>query len=226
MSTTTLRKRTRALPVNGDRAPTQVTITAPNFQHAVFRIIGTAPLVVCRFSSDAKASISATHSEGTTASSKKKRKKIEPVEQFKAARYYHESGWEGFQASAIRNAMISACRIVEFKMTIAKLCVFCEPDGYDMHEPQIPLVRIIGKPTLQTDHVRNKNSGQFSVSTRAAYHNWQADVRLKWDGDRFTLADVANLLSRVGQQVGIGCGRPDSKESAGMGWGLFTVAAQ
>jgi len=28
---------------------------------------------------------------------------------------------------------------------------------------------------------------------------------------------------RVGQQVGICEGRPDSKNSAGMGWGLFTL---
>jgi len=31
------------------------------------------------------------------------------------------------------------------------------------------------------------------------------------------------LLARVGMQVGIGEGRPDSKNSAGMGWGLFEV---
>lgn len=214
------------LPANGEQAPLSrsVTITAPNFERATFRINGTSPLVICRFSEEAKNAIAATQGEGTTATSKRKRKKVDPEAQFKAARYYHKDGWEGFQASAIRNAMISACRIVEFKMTIAKLCIFTEPDGYDKIQPQIPLVRINGKPVLQTDHVRNKNSGQFSVATRACYHNWSADVTLKWDADRFTLRDVANLLARVGEQVGIGCGRPDSKESAGMGWGLFKVA--
>lgn len=35
--------------------------------------------------------------------------------------------------------------------------------------------------------------------------------------------DVANLMNRVGAQVGIGEGRPDSKNSAGMGWGLFSI---
>jgi hypothetical protein len=30
-------------------------------------------------------------------------------------------------------------------------------------------------------------------------------------------------MARVGLQVGIGEGRPDSKNSAGMGWGLFTI---
>jgi ribosomal protein S17 len=41
--------------------------------------------------------------------------------------------------------------------------------------------------------------------------------------DQFKVQDVANLLSRVGEQVGICEGRPDSKNSAGMGWGTFQV---
>jgi hypothetical protein len=202
-----------------------VMITAPNFQRATFRINGTSPLVICRFGEKPKQDIADAQAEGTTATSKRKRKKVDPQEQFKNARYYSSKGWEGFQASAVRNAMISACRIVEFKMTIAKMCIFCEADGNDKFEPQIPLVKIIGKPVLQTDHVRNRNSGQFSVCTRAAYHDWAADVTIKFDADRFTLKDIANLLARAGQQVGFGCGRPDSKDSAGMGWGLFNVAA-
>jgi hypothetical protein len=35
---------------------------------------------------------------------------------------------------------------------------------------------------------------------------------------------VTNLMQRVGLQVGIGEGRPDSRESAGLGWGTFAIA--
>jgi hypothetical protein len=52
---------------------------------------------------------------------------------------------------------------------------------------------------------------------------WEAKVRIRFDGDQFTLTDVTNLLMRVGLQVGIGEGRPDSKMSTGMGWGMFEV---
>jgi hypothetical protein len=41
--------------------------------------------------------------------------------------------------------------------------------------------------------------------------------------DQFKMADVLNLVSRCGMQVGIGAGRPDSKASAGCGFGLFNV---
>jgi hypothetical protein len=46
---------------------------------------------------------------------------------------------------------------------------------------------------------------------------------VSFDADQFALGDIGNLLVRVGMQVGIGEGRPDSKKSAGMGWGLFEV---
>lgn len=42
----------------------------------------------------------------------------------------------------------------------------------------------------------------------------------------FSHNDIVNLMMRVGQQVGIGEGRPDSKNSAGMGWGLFDIQGE
>ena len=66
-------------------------------------------------------------------------------------------------------------------------------------------------------------TGQPYVTVRAAYHDWKAKLKIRFDADQFSLEDVTNLLSRVGQQVGIGEGRPDSKHSAGMGWGLFII---
>ena len=41
--------------------------------------------------------------------------------------------------------------------------------------------------------------------------------------DQFTDEDVINLLTRAGQQVGVGEGRPYSKSSNGLGYGLFTI---
>ena len=68
-------------------------------------------------------------------------------------------------------------------------------------------------------------TGQPYVCVRAAYHDWKARVRIRWDSDQFTLTDVTNLLMRVGMQVGLCEGRPDSPNSAGMDWGLFQIEA-
>lgn len=199
-----------------------VTIRPPNFGTATFKIEGIAPLVIHRFSAKTKNQMKEKMETGKAASSKKNREAKSTDDIFQEARYISKDGWDGFHAGAIRNALISACRLVGFKMTLAKMSVFVEPDGWDKAEPQIPLIRIYGKAAKQEDMARVE-TGQPYVTVRAAYHDWSAQIKIRWDNDQFTLADVSSLLARVGLQVGIGEGRPDSKNSAGMGWGLFTI---
>ena len=199
-----------------------VTIKPPNFGNAIFHIRGCAPLVIHRFSAKTKQQMKDKMETGKAASSKKNREPKSTDALFEEARYRSKDGWDGLHAGAIRSAMISACRLVGFKMTLAKLSIFVEADGWDDQEPQIPLIRIHGDAVKQEDMARVE-TGQPYVTVRAAFHDWSADVRLRWDADQFTLQDVTSLLCRAGMQVGVGEGRPDSKNSAGMGWGLFTV---
>lgn len=200
-----------------------VTIKPPNMQRATFEIIGTAPLVVHRFSAKTKLQMKTKMEIGSAAGNRKNREPKDTDETYQEARYISKAGWDGFNAAGMRNALISACRVASFKMTIAKLSIFVEADGYDAKEPQIPLVRILAEPQKQEDMARVE-TGQPYVTVRAAYHDWRANVTIRWDGDQFTISDVTNLISRVGEQVGLCEGRPDSKNSAGMGWGLFRVA--
>ena len=213
---------------NGEGQPARqevrCTIAPPNFKDAEFTLFGTAPLVIHRFSAKTKNEMKTKMETGKAASSKKNREAKSTDSLFEDARYRSPEGWDGFHAGALRCAMISACRLVGFKMTLAKLSVFIEPDGCDAIEPQIQLVRIYAEPVKQEDMARVE-TGQPYVTVRAAYHNWRAIVRIRWDADQFTIQDISNLLSRVGMQVGIGEGRPDSKNSAGMGWGLFKIGA-
>ena len=200
-----------------------VSIKAPNLQVATFEIVGTAPLVIHRFSAKTKQQMLAKMEAGKAAASKKNREAKDSDETFNDARYVSRDGWDGFHAGAVRIAMIDACRLVNFKMTLAKMSVFVLQDGWDAKEPQIPLVRIYGDAVRQDDMARVE-TGQPYVTIRAAYHDWKAKLKIRWDADQFTLDDITNLLSRVGTQVGIGEGRPFSKNSAGMGWGTFMLA--
>lgn len=213
-----------ATPKNTSSTPSEqtVTIKPPNFGIVEFLARGQAPLVIHRFSAKTKAQMKLKMETGKAAGNKKNREAKATDDLYEEARYRSAEGWDGFNASSIRAAMISACRLVGFKMTLAKLSVFVEKDGVDRDEPQIPLIRIYGDPVKQEDMARVE-TGQPYVTVRAAYHDWSAKIRIRYDADQFTLADVSNLMARVGLQVGIGEGRPDSKNSAGMGWGLFTI---
>ncbi len=201
----------------------EVTIKAPDFQIAEFEIKGIVPLVIHRFSEKTKNEMKLKMETGKAASSRRNREPKSTDVTFMESRYISKNGWDGFHAGAIRSAMISACRLVGFKMTLAKLSIFIIQDGWDAKSPQIPIVRIYGKAIKQEDIARVE-TGQPYVTVRAAFHDWKAKIKIRWDADQFTIDDVFNLLTRVGMQVGICEGRPDSKKSCGMGWGLFDVS--
>jgi len=203
-----------------------LTITPPKFQTAEFRIIGVAPYVQNKFSAKARHMMRASQEAGSTG---KKGKKKEPKNfqaAYEAAMHKSGDGWWGIPAPAFRNGCISACRMCGFQMTKAKLSVFCEADGFDADDGT-PLVRITkGKPEYSEMAVRNE-TGVADIRPRPMWREgWEAVVRMRFDADQFTLDDMASLMMRAGMQVGIGEGRPDSRKSAGMGWGVFKIAEE
>ena len=69
-------------------------------------------------------------------------------------------------------------------------------------------------------------NGTAMVVIRPLWREWGAMVRVRYDADQFSAEDVINLMNRAGQQIGVGEGRPFSKNSAGLGWGTFVVDAE
>lgn len=200
----------------------QVSIKPPNLQTITVRIEGKTPLLQHRFSK--KGEIMLKQAAGSAGKAKKSREARDFEQDFRDAQHISTDGWNGIPAPALRAAMISACRVAGYQMTKAKLSVFVEQDGTCAVDGT-PLVRLIaGAPEMVTHHVRNE-TGVVDIRSRPLWREWAADVRLTFDADQFTMTDVMNLLARAGLQVGIGEGRPDSKKSAGMGYGLFTIQA-
>ncbi|HOM18658.1 MAG TPA: hypothetical protein PK777_12065 [Thermoguttaceae bacterium] len=201
----------------------EVKIPAPKMQAATFLLRGIAPYVQNKFSAKAKEQIKRTQEAGPTAKSRRQREPKDFLECYEQAIHRAKEGWYGIPANGIRAAMISACRTVGYAMTRAKLGFFVMADGYDADDGT-PLVKITkGEPHYSETPVRNE-SGVIDIRARPVWDpGWEAEVKIRFDSDLFTLDDIANLLLRAGQQVGIGEGRPDSKNSCGMGWGLFEI---
>jgi hypothetical protein len=208
--------------LNGMVADQAVRVTAPNFRTAEFKVVGTAPYVQLAFGEKARNILRANHAAGSTAKKGKKREAKDFDGLFIAAQHISQEGWSGIPASAFRHAMVEACTLVDFHKTKAKKAVFIEPQGFDKSEGQ-PLVRIHGTPKHVEHTVRNAN-GQPDIRVRAMFDaGWSATLRVTFDADLFTLTDISNLLMRVGMQVGVGEGRPSSKNGIGMGWGTFSI---
>lgn len=202
---------------------THIVISAPNLRVATFAITGTAPYVGNKFSQKAKQTMRDQQTLGSQ--SKKGKGNREPKnfdECYEQAKHYSEQGWCGIPAPAFRAAMIDACRLVGFKMTFAKLSVFILGDGIDRDEGT-PLVRIYGEPEKNEMAVRNA-TGVADIRARPMWRKWSAKLKVQFDMDQFSESDITNLLLRAGNQVGIGAGRPNSRDSFGQGWGTFTIS--
>jgi len=200
-----------------------VRIRPPNLRTVKFEVKGTTPLLQAAFSEKATQAIRSKHEAGSTAKGKKVREARDFHADAEAAAHRSTEGWYGIPAAAFRKAMISACRLVDFKMTLAKLSIFTLQDGFDKVSGQ-PLVKLkVGKPEETVMAVRNA-TGVVDLRARPMWREWGVSLRIRFDADQFTLEDITNLLARVGEQVGIGEGRHDSKDSAGMGYGCFEIA--
>jgi hypothetical protein len=198
-----------------------VTIKPPKMETIRLKLRGEL-LCINKFSRKAAEQMAADQAAGGSSKSKKRRDPKDFKALYEAAKHVSNEGWCGIHAAAFRNASVSACRIVGYKMTLAKLALFIVADGYDKDDGS-PLVRITkGEPEMNLAMVRNQ-TGVPDIRPRPLWRNWEATLTVRYDADLFSKDDVVNLIQRVGMQVGVGEGRPDSKNSAGIGYGLFEV---
>lgn len=215
----------RITPEQVDQATAEdlrITVKPLRQRQASFRLVGTSPLMVLRFSVKRKRKMMDTHEAGSQARSKKIREARNFEADFEESKYKLPDGSCGLNAAGLRRGLIEVCRLAGFKMIMAKMSVFVEADGYD-DDDNTPLIRIQGTPEMSVMPVRNA-SGVIDLRSRPVWREWKIDpVRIRWDLDQFSATDIFHLLQRVGAQNGLGEGRPNGKESAGMGFGLFDV---
>ena len=208
----------------GNKTDGIAVVHPANIRRATFKIKGTAPYVQNKFSEKAKAKMMADMS--TPKAAKKAKSERDPRDyerDFQQAQHISTAGWHGIPCPAFRAAMIDACRTVGLVMTKAKMSVFVIPDGFDKDEGT-PLVKIESpKPPERTESLVRNDNGSADIHIRPMWREWSANVTVDFDADMITAESVVNLLDRAGRQVGVGEGRPFSKNSVGQGWGTFTV---
>jgi len=201
----------------------RVAVSAPKMLTAIIPIVGTTHYCQNAFSQKQMDAMKKKQEQGSQSEKNKKKEPKDFEACYEGAKHRSEEGWLGIPATAFRSALVSACRLVGFKMTHAKLGLYVCADGYDKHD-LTPLIRITEGEPERRDHAVRNESGVADIRPRPFWApGWKAVVRLEFDGDMFSTLDISHLMMRVGRQVGIGEGRPDSRNSCGMGWGLFRV---
>lgn len=199
-----------------------IAIKPPKFEHIALRLVGTAPLVQARFSAKSMQSMMSKMAAGSTAKKGSAKAARDFDDDFHQAMHISEDGWVGVPAAALRNACIDVCRMVGYKMTHAKMAVFVEADGLDVVDGA-PLIKIDADAPERLDMSVRNATGVADIRIRPMWRKWALNVVFRFDADQFSAQDVVNLISRAGMQVGIGEGRPFSKQSNGLGFGTFAI---
>ena len=207
-----------------DKAEKAQLIKAPRFETRTFTLRGTAPYVSNKFSDEARNMMAAKQAAGSQAKKKGEPKQPKDFDKcFRDSMHTDAEGRHGVPASCFRQALVSACRIVGFKMTMAKLALFVQHDSIDAGD-QSPIVFFSKGEPRRFDAATRNETGVADIRVRGLWEaGWEINLRIEFDADMFNATDVENLLRRVGRQVGIGAGRADSKASCGQGWGSFDV---
>ncbi len=175
-------------------------------------IIGTAPLLVHKFSEKAKRQM-LDNMQGRKSPKVAK----DPKAEYEAAFYYTKSGEPGFPAIAFKAATVSASRFYGKSVTMTSLRQFCffhgepSPDGQQM-------VVIEGEPSMREDVVR-VGMGGTDLRYRPQFLEWSTMLQVTYVTSALTRDSLLSLIDAGGMGVGVGEWRPEKRGD----FGTYTV---
>ncbi len=178
--------------------------------YATFRVKGTEPLIVNKFSEKMQQMILDKQmkkaSEGRVAK--------DPEELYKQSIYWFpDNKRTGFPAVGFKAAMTRAAKQLGLVMTDTR-------GKFHVVADENELVEIKGKHEMRSDMVRLA-SGVADIRFRACYPEWHADIKIRYNENAISKDQLANLLRVAGFSCGIGEWRPEKSNSGS--YGLFDI---
>ncbi len=184
-----------------------IEINKINAARILVPIVGTAPLLIHRFSEKAKiAMLDAMQGR----KSPKQRK--DPEAEYQASLYLTADGRAGFPSVGFKAATVSAARFFHgITMTALRQQIFFQGvQGVDGQK----LVIIEGQHKSREDVVRVKNGGT-DLRYRAEFPEWKATLEIVYVTSILTEDSLLTLIDAGGMGVGVGEWRPEKRGDFG-----------
>lgn len=124
----------------------------------------------------------------------------------------------GIPIVAFKNAIVSAGRNTS-TFTMKQLRQILHVIPADPKYPDSAIINAPTPPIMRSDMVKIGNNIPME-RFRPQWNNWSVDIVIKYDYDSINVAQVANMLAKAGQFVGVMEGRP---EKCGLSWGRFNL---
>lgn len=171
-------------------------------------IVGTAPLMVHRFSEKAKKQmLDAMQGRKTPKQNK------DPEAEFEAAFHRLKDGRYGFPAVGFKQATVGGARFYGKDVTMTALKQFLFFHG-EPGQDKKALVPIIGEPEMSEDVVR-VNRGGTDLRYRPVFDEWSATLVITYVTSALTRGSVLSLVDAGGLGVGVGEWRPEKDGDLG-----------
>mgnify|MGYP003144557230 CR=1 FL=1 len=169
-------------------------------------IVGTAPLIVHRFSEKAKQMML-----DNMTGKKSPKKSKDPKAEYEAAAYRFEDGRYGFPAIAFKLATVSAARFYprnSVTMTALKQFLFVHGEIGDQGDMLVP---ILGDGPRMRESVVRVARGGADLRYRPEFVNWSVELIVTYVSSALTRGSILSLIDAAGMGVGIGEWRPEKR---------------
>lgn len=185
----------------------QVHIDQIGVETLLVPIIGTAPLLVHRFSEKAKRQML-----DAMQGRKSPKEPKNPEADYQGAFYFLNDGAYGFPAIAFKSSTVGGARFYAgVTMTALKQYLFFR--GEPGRDGQ-PLVRIEGEPRMREDVVRVGRNGT-DLRYRPEFAEWQTVLEVVYVKSALTQGSVLSLIDAGGLGIGVGEWRPEKDGAFG-----------
>lgn len=187
----------------------QITISKIGTETIRVPLVGTAPLIVHKFSEKAKRQmLDAMQGRKSPKQSK------DPEGDYEAAFYRTDSGGYGFPVIAFKAATVGAARFYGKSISMTALRQFVFFDAEFSKEAGQKLAVLTGEPHMREDVVK-VGMGGSDLRYRPEFTEWSTVVEVTYVKSMLTRESVLSLIEAGGMGVGVGEWRPEKKGDFG-----------
>lgn len=190
-------------------ADAQVSINKIGTETLRVPIVGTAPLIVHKFSEKAKRQML-----DAMQGRKSPKEPKNPEAEFEAAFYRHDDGGYGFPVIAFKAATVGAARFYGKSVSMTALRQFVFMDAEFSKTDGQKLARIVGSPHMRED-VTRVGMGGTDLRYRPEFTEWSTSLEITYVKTMLTRDSVLSLIDAGGMGVGVGEWRPEKKGDFG-----------
>lgn len=179
------------------------TVTLKPIKRATikFRIKGTSPLIMHKWSEKAKIQMREKQQAGKKTKSRDLR---EPEKEAKEATYTTADGSIGIPGMAFKSALVTAAhKDIGVEKTMVRKAIFLVCDDPEKVLP------IECEPPFVLESMVRVGMGSADLRYRPQFNQWSCDIALEVDSELLQQGDVLALVSRAGFGVGICEWRPE-----------------